>query len=111
MRGWEFLGKRKLNKELPKAGFILADVGIDLTVSALEVSVAHDGRATVPGAGDVNHLEIVFFDDPVRVHVNEVLPRGRAPVSQKHVLHKASRYETPPAFRGRPRWQFARPEK
>src|SRR5512135_1018943 len=79
--------KRKLNKELSKPGFILADVGIDLAVSALEVSVAHDGRAAVPGAGDVNHVEVVFFDDPVQVNVNEVLPGGRAPVSQQHVLH------------------------
>src|ERR1035437_1574121 len=49
--------KRKLNKELPKPGLILADVGIDLAVSTLEISVAHDGRAAVPGAGDVNHIE------------------------------------------------------
>ena len=80
-------GKRKLKKELPQPGLILADVGIDLAVSALEVSVAHDGRAAVPGAGDVNHVEVVFLDDPVQVHVNEVLPGGRAPVSQQHVLH------------------------
>ena len=80
-------GKRKLNKELPKPGLILADVGIDLAVSALEIGVAHDGRAAVPGAGDVNHVEVVFLDDPVQVHVNEVLPGGRAPVSQQHVLH------------------------
>jgi len=80
-------GKRKLNKELPKPSLILADVGIDLAVSALEISVAHDGRAAVPGARDVNHLEVVFFDDPVQVYVNEVPPRGRAPVSQQHVLH------------------------
>ena len=80
-------GKRKLNKELPKPGLILADVGIDLAVSALEIRVAHDGRAAVPGAGDVNHVEVVLFDDPVQVHVNKVLPGGRAPVSQQHVLH------------------------
>ena len=80
-------GKRKLIKELPKPGLILADVGIDLTVRTLEVSVAHDGRAAVPGAGDVNHVEVVFFDDPVQVHVNEVLPGGCAPVSQQLVLH------------------------
>ena len=80
-------GKRKLNEELPKPGLILADVGIDLAVSALEISVAHDGRAAVPGAGDVNHVEVVFFDDPVQMHVNEVLPGRRAPVSQQHVLH------------------------
>jgi len=61
MRGSEFLRKRKLNKEFPQPGLILADVGIDLAVSALEVSVAHDGRAAVPGPGDVNHVEVVFF--------------------------------------------------
>ena len=73
-------GKRELKKELPKPGLILADVRIDLAVSALEISVAHDGRAAVPGAGDVNHVEVVFLDDPVQVHVDEVLPGRRAPV-------------------------------
>jgi hypothetical protein len=84
---WNSSGKRKLEKELPKPGLILADIGINLAVSALEISIAHDGRAAVPGAGDVNHVEVVFFDDPVQVRVNEVLPWGRSPVSQQHVLH------------------------
>ena len=74
-------GKRKLNKELPQPGLILADIGIDLAVGALEVRVAHEGRAAVPGAGDVNHVKVVFVDDSVQVHVHEVLPGGRAPVS------------------------------
>src|ERR1039458_5680352 len=43
-------GKRELNKELPEPGFILADVGIDLAVSALQVCVTHDGRTAVPRA-------------------------------------------------------------
>ena len=47
----------------------------------------HDRRAAVTGAGDVNHVEVVFFDDPVQMHVNEVLARGCAPVSQQHMLH------------------------
>jgi hypothetical protein len=84
-------GKRKLNKELPQPGLILADVGIDLAVSAFEIRVAHNGRTAVPGAGDVNHVEVVFLDDPVQVHVNEVLPGGRTPVSQQHVLHIGER--------------------
>ena len=61
--------------------------GIDLAVSALEIGVAHDGRSAVPGAGDVDHVEVVFLDDPVQVRINEVLARGRAPVPQQHVLH------------------------
>ena len=80
-------GKRELEKELPQPGLILADVGIDLAVGALKVGVAHDGRAAVSGAGDVDHVEVVFLDDPVQVRVDEVLPGGRAPVSQQHVLH------------------------
>ena len=65
--------------------------GIDLAVSAFEVGVAHDGRAAVPGAGDVDHVEVVFLDDPVQVRVNEVLPGRRAPVPQQHVLHVRER--------------------
>ena len=79
-------GKRELLEELLQPGLILADVGIDLAVSAFEIRVANDGRAAVPGAGDVNHVEVVFLDDPVQVDVDEVLARRRAPVSQQHVL-------------------------
>src|SRR5579872_3978603 len=84
-------GKRKLNEELPQSGLILADVGIDLAVSAFEIRVAHYRRATVSRAGDVDHVEVVFLDDPVQMHVNEVLSGSRAPVSQQHVLHVRQR--------------------
>src|ERR1700730_3188169 len=50
--------KRKLNKELPQPGLIRADVWIDLSVGALEISVGHDGRPAVPRAGEVNHVEV-----------------------------------------------------
>src|SRR6187399_1488496 len=43
-------GKRKLNEELPQSVLILTDVGVDLAISALQVSVGHDGRAAVAGA-------------------------------------------------------------
>ena len=39
------------------------------------------------GAGDVNHIEIVLLDDSIQVHVNEILPRRRTPMSQQHALH------------------------
>ena len=80
-------GKRELQEELLQPGLILADVGIDLAVRAFEIGVAHDRRAAVPGAGDVDHVEVVLLDDPVQVHVDEVLPGRRAPVSEQHVLH------------------------
>ena len=84
-------GKRKPLEELLLAGLILADGGIDLAVSTFEIRITHDGRTAVAGARDVIHVEVVFFDDPVKVRVNEVLPGGRAPVSQQHVLHVRER--------------------
>ena len=80
-------GKRELEEKLPQPGLILADVRVDLAVSALEVGIADDGRAAVPGAGDVDHIEVVLLNDPVQVCVYEILAGGRAPMSEKHMLH------------------------
>ena len=80
-------GNENWMKELLQPGLVLADIGIDLAVSAFEIGVADDRRTAVPGAGDVNHVEVVLLDDPVQMRVDEVLPRRRAPVSEQHVLH------------------------
>src|SRR5271157_4865202 len=69
-------GKRELQKELAQSGLILADVRINLAVSALQVRVPDHRRAAVSGAGDVNHVEVVLLDDPVQVCVDEVLSGG-----------------------------------
>src|ERR1700682_637235 len=71
-------GKRKLNEEPAQPSLVLANVGIDLAVSALEVGIADDRRTAMPGAGDVNHVEVVFLDDPIQVHVNEILSGRRS---------------------------------
>src|SRR5664279_6562057 len=68
-------GKRKLQKEFLQSRLILTDVRINLAIGALEVNVAHDRRPAVPGTGNINHVEIVFCNDPVQVHIDEVLPR------------------------------------
>ena len=65
----------------------MTDIRIDFAVGALKVSIAHDRRAAVSGAGDINHVEVIFLDDPVQVRVNEILPGRRAPMPQQHVLH------------------------
>ena len=63
--------------------------GIDLAVGAFEIGVADHRRAAVAGAGDVDHVEVVLLDDPVQMHVDEILPRRRAPVAEQHVLDVA----------------------
>ena len=74
--------KRKLQEQLSQPGLILTDIRVDLAVGAFEIGIAHDGRPAVPRAGDVDHVEVVFLDDPVQMHVDEVLAGGRSPVSQ-----------------------------
>src|SRR5205823_5040020 len=51
-------GKPKLSKELLKSGLVLADVWIHPDIGALEISVGVDGRAAMPGAADVQHVEL-----------------------------------------------------
>jgi hypothetical protein len=86
MRGLEF-HREKRTGQTAKAGFILADVGINFAVSAFKICIADDGGPAMPGAGNVNHVEVVFFNDPVQVRINEILPGRRAPMSEQHVLH------------------------
>ena len=80
-------GKRELLEQLFQPGFVLADVRINLTLGAFEVNVAHDRRAAVTGTGDVEHVQVILLDDPVQMHIDEVLARRRAPVSDHQRLH------------------------
>ena len=41
----------------------------------------------MPGSGNIDHVEVVFFDDPVQVGADEILSRRRPPVAQQHVFH------------------------
>jgi hypothetical protein len=83
--------KRELLEQLFQPGFVLGDIGVDLTPGALQVHVADDRRATVAGSGDVEHIEVVRLDDPVQVHVDEVLPGRRAPMADHQRLHVRER--------------------
>ena len=79
--------KRELFEQPLHPGFVLADVGIDLAVAALEIGVGDQGRSAVAGTGDVEHVEIIILDDPVQMDIDEVLPRRRTPVSDHQRLH------------------------
>jgi len=80
-------GKRELGEQPCQPGLVLADVGIDLAVGALQVGVGDQCRTAVTGTGHVEHVEVALFDHPVQVHVDEVLARRRAPVSNHERLH------------------------
>src|SRR5579859_3941423 len=75
--------KGELREEASETGLILRDIGVDLAVGALEVRIGNDARTTVSGAGDIDHAQIVFLDDPVQVHVDEIESGCRAPMAEQ----------------------------
>src|SRR6266404_5856772 len=58
------------------------DIGISLRVGAFEIAMRHQPRTAMTWADDINHVQIVFFDQPVQVYVNEVEPSGGAPMPE-----------------------------
>ena len=76
-------GERKLPKQPLHTRGVLRDARIDLAVGAFKVGVCHQSRPAVPWPGDINHIEIVTLDDPVKVRVDEVQARSRSPVPEQ----------------------------
>src|SRR5438105_339438 len=75
--------KRKLFEQLSHALFVLLNGAIDLGVGPFQISVRHHARSAMPRTTDVNEVEVIHLDDAIKVHVDEVQSRSRAPVSQQ----------------------------
>ena len=80
-------GERELSEELPHAGVVLADVGIDLPVRALEVGVRDVRRSSVAGPGDEDRAQLALADRAIEVDVDEVQSRHRPEVTEQTRLH------------------------
>lgn len=74
-----------LNQALHALG-VLADVRVNLAVSALEVGVRHKEIAAVTRTGQQDHIQIILLDDAVQMNVNQVLTGHRAPVADDLLL-------------------------
>ena len=79
-------GEGELHEQLPEAGGVCGDPGIDLAVGSLEIRIAHQRRPAMTGAGDVDHVQAVGANDAVEMRVDEILARGGSPVAQQHAL-------------------------
>lgn len=75
-RGWQCRRERELLEQALHALGVLADVRVNLAVSALEVGVRHKEVAAVTRAGQQDHIQIILLDDAVQVNVTG---SGRAP--------------------------------
>ena len=79
--------KRELLEQLLQPGFVLSDIRIHLAPRSLKIHIAHDRWPAVTGTGDVEHVEVILLDDPIQMHVDEVLAGCRAPVPDHQRLH------------------------
>ena len=79
-------GEGELPEQPLHAGGILADVGIDLAVRAVQIVLGHHGVSAVSGAGEIDHIQVIFDDGPVEMGIDEVLAWAGAPVPHDGAL-------------------------
>ena len=66
----------------PFCGQLLGDMGADV-IQVEPPGVGDQTRTAVTGAGHVEHVEVTLSDHPVGVGVEQVQPRGGAPVAEQ----------------------------
>ena len=74
-------GKGELRKESFHALFILGNTRVHLAIGALQIDVGDNGRPAVSRARDIDHVQVMFLDGPIQMHINEVQARRRPPVA------------------------------
>ena len=94
-------GEGELLEEALHPRQVFALVRVDLGIGAFEIGLGQDRRRPVPGAADIDRVQVVLLDQPVEVDVGEALAGVRAPMAQQPRLDvlEASRA---PAARGWP---------
>src|ERR1700747_3433310 len=76
-------GERELREEPFHSLFIGKNIRINLTISSLEIGVRDQARPPMPGSGDVDHVEVVLFDQPVQVDIDKVQTWRRSPMAEE----------------------------
>src|SRR6516165_2518717 len=80
-------GKGELLEETLHPGEVFALVRIDLGIAAFEVRLRQDRRRPVPGATDVDGIQIVLVYQPVEMDVGKGLASIRPPMAQQPRLY------------------------
>ena len=86
---WDSAWEGELLEQPSKTLLILSDVGIDLAVGSLEISIGDDAGATVTWANDINHVQIGFLDHAIQMRVDEIQAGRRSPMTQQPRLDVA----------------------
>ena len=80
-------GEGELLEQLLHAFLVPGDIGIDLCIRAVQPVLGHHGVAAVAGAGNIDHIQIILFDDAVQVGINKVLTGHSAPVTHNFLFY------------------------
>ena len=76
-------GEGELLEEALHSRQVFALVRIDLGIRSFEICLGQDGRRPVPGAADIDRVEVVLFDQPVEMDVGKGLAGVGAPMAQQ----------------------------
>src|SRR6516162_3520978 len=76
-------GEGELSEQALHALFIKRNIRVDLAIGPLEVAVRDQTGTAMPGARDVDHVEIVLLDHSVEVNVDEIQARRCSPMAEK----------------------------
>src|SRR6266446_276627 len=79
---WDAVRPGELPKEPLQPVSAALDIRKALRVGPFEIAMRDQPRTAMTGTDDINHVQIVFFDQPVQVYVNEVEPGRGAPMPE-----------------------------
>src|ERR1019366_7612983 len=91
-RGWRHMagnatGERELLEQLFQPGFVLCNVRIHFAPGTFKIYIAYDGGATVAGARDIEHVQVILLYYTVQMHIDKVLSGRCAPMADHQRLH------------------------
>src|SRR6266436_1779164 len=75
--------ERELREEPLHALLIGRDVRINFAIGSFEIGVGDQAWPAMAGAGDVDHIQVVSFNETVQVNIDEVQTWRRSPVAEK----------------------------
>ena len=80
---WNAAGVGELPEQLGQAGFVVADVAVNLRIGALQPGVGDHRGAAMAGTGDEQHLLAVPADGPVQVGIDKIQSGCGPPVTKE----------------------------
>src|SRR5690349_2461565 len=83
---WDTTWKRKLLEQFLHTYFVLRDVRVELAVGSFQIDIRNDTGSTMSRAGEIDRVQIMFFDEPIQMHIDEVQARRRTPVTEQSGL-------------------------